>query len=162
MKKIILILISIFTIGFCSCEDPVENIEKLIKESKTLDEHSDCVNSVCWSPDGRYLASGSVDNDIIIWNVNNGERVRILEGHSYSVFSISWSPNGKYLASSSEGFYHDGIEESDIFLWDPETGEILQELQGNAGYANCITWSPDGKYLLEGSGSGAVRIWSED
>lgn len=76
MKKIILILISIFTIGFCSCEDPIENLDGWIADDiskdmslRTLKGHSKSVRSVCWSPDGKYLASGSADNTVIIWGV---------------------------------------------------------------------------------------------
>ncbi|MEE0895963.1 MAG: TIR domain-containing protein, partial [Bacteroidales bacterium] len=66
---------------------------------RTLTGHDDSVISVAVSPDGKYLASGSADNTVIIWDANNGECMRTLEGHSNDVRSVCWSPDGKYLAS---------------------------------------------------------------
>ena len=76
---------------------------------KTLEEHSDYVTSVCWSPDGKYLASGSGDKTVKIWDANSGACLQTLEEHADRVNSVSWSPDGKYLSSSS----HDGT----IIIW---------------------------------------------
>ena len=83
--------------------------------SAILEGHSNYVNSVSWSPDGRYLASGSADNTVIIWDANNGECIRTLKGHLSSVMSVSWSPDGRYLASGS-------VDKS-IVIWDANSGE---------------------------------------
>ncbi len=54
-----------------------------------------------YSPDGRYLASGSSDKTIKIWEVATGKVLRTLTGHSHSVNSVVYSPDGRYLASGS-------------------------------------------------------------
>ena len=69
--------------------------------SGTLEGHSYSAYSVCWSPDGKYLASGSDDKTVKIWDANSGECIRTLEGHSDEVLSVCWSPDGKYLVSGS-------------------------------------------------------------
>ncbi|MBO5838121.1 MAG: PD40 domain-containing protein, partial [Bacteroidales bacterium] len=63
--------------------------------------HSNLVYSVSWSPDGKYLASGSGDKTLIIWDAKSGEKLKTLKGHSSFVESVCWSPDGKYLASGS-------------------------------------------------------------
>ena len=73
--------------------------EITLKHFRTLEEHSRNVNSVCWSPDGKYLASSSLDKTVKIWNAKNGVCIRTLKGHSDWVWSVCWSPEGKYLAS---------------------------------------------------------------
>jgi WD40 repeat protein len=68
---------------------------------KTLTGHYWGVYSVVYSPDGRYLASGSSDDTIKIWEVATGRELRTLTGHSSSVWSVVYSPDGRYLASGS-------------------------------------------------------------
>ena len=47
-----------------------------------LTGHSDTVGSVVFSPNRKYLASGSTDNTIGVWRVSSGERIKTLISHS--------------------------------------------------------------------------------
>ncbi|MEE1097422.1 MAG: TIR domain-containing protein [Bacteroidales bacterium] len=116
-----------------------------------LQGHKDDVNSVTWSPDGKYLASGSEDVLVIIWDANSGERLKTLEGHSHFVWSVSWSPDGKYLAS--------GAGDNNVIIWDANSGEKLQTLKGHSCAVWFLCWSPDGKYLASESHDNILKIW---
>ena len=57
--------------------------------------------SVCFSLDGRRLASGSDDSTVRLWDVETGACVRTLEGHGSPVLSVCFSPDGRMVASGS-------------------------------------------------------------
>jgi len=50
--------------------------------------HGDFVYSVAFSPDGRYLASGSFDDTIKIWEVKTGRLVKTLKGHEVGIENL--------------------------------------------------------------------------
>jgi len=110
--------------------------------------HADFIDSVCYSPDGKYIASGSDDKTVKIWEVETGRELRTLGGHSYDVNSVCYSPDGKYIASSSR---------DSIKLWEVATGECIKTLSGNNdNYSLC--YSPDGKYIASSSRD-SIKLW---
>ncbi|KAI5608171.1 autophagy-related protein 16-2-like, partial [Silurus asotus] len=55
---------------------------------------------VTFSPDGNYVAGGSADGVLYVWNVLTGKLEKILDkGHSSSINAVSWSPSGSYVLS---------------------------------------------------------------
>ena len=59
--------------------------------------------SVAYSPDGRHIISGSMDNTIQIWNAEIGSAVgKPLEGHTDIVRSVAYSPDGQHVISGSD------------------------------------------------------------
>jgi len=56
---------------------------------------------VSFSPDGRRIVSGSVDNTLKVWDAESGQEMLTLKGHSSSVRSVSFSPDGKRIVSGS-------------------------------------------------------------
>jgi len=61
----------------------------------------DKFNSVAYSPDGRWLASGCHDKTVRLWDAESGEFIRSLRDHQNSVNNVAFSPNGRWLASGS-------------------------------------------------------------
>ena len=56
----------------------------------TLQGHQDVITRIAWSPDGRLLASPSVDRTIFLWKAQTGQFLRTLTGHSDRVNSVAW------------------------------------------------------------------------
>ncbi|CAK64356.1 unnamed protein product (macronuclear) [Paramecium tetraurelia] len=63
--------------------------------------HNGYVISVCFSPDGTKLASGSADNYICLWDVQTGQQNAKFDGHCNYVRQVCFSPDGSTLASGS-------------------------------------------------------------
>jgi glucose repression regulatory protein TUP1 len=59
------------------------------------------VTSVIFSPDGKFLAAGSLDTVVRIWDAETGQLLDKLKGHKDSVYSVAFSPDGKFLVSGS-------------------------------------------------------------
>ncbi len=61
---------------------------------KTLESHTDTVKSVCVTPDGSLIISGSDDKTIKIWNLKTGNLLKTLKSHTDIVFSVCVTPDG--------------------------------------------------------------------
>ena len=71
------------------------------EDLQVLVGHTHCITALCFSPDGKMIASGSVDKTIRLWDVETGRCKAILEGHIGNVFTLAFSRDGKTLYSGS-------------------------------------------------------------
>jgi len=106
---------------------------------------------VCFSPCGHYLASGSSDRTVKIWEVSSGKLLKSLEGHPHHVHSVSFSPCGHYLAS--------GGSDRTVKIWEVSSGKLLRSLGGHSNFVVSVSFSPCGHYLASGSWDGTIKIW---
>ena len=63
--------------------------------------HTDLVNSVAFSPDGRFALSASSDQTLILWDAATGAEIHRFVGHTGMVRSVVFSSDGKYALSGS-------------------------------------------------------------
>jgi WD40 repeat protein len=81
---------------------------------------------VAFSPNGKYLVSGSSDYYARLWNIESFEQLAKLEGHNFSkVLTVAFSPDGKYFAS--------GSDDNNIKVWDVS---LQKEVQGLFGHSS--------------------------
>ena len=117
----------------------------------TLRGHSKFLYSVAWSPDGKWLATGSGDNTAKVWDAATGRELRTLSGHKEGVTSVAWSPDGKRVAT--------GSWDKTAKVWDAASGKELLTLGGHTEAVNSVAWSPDGKRLATASDDHTAKIW---
>ncbi|OWZ11587.1 hypothetical protein PHMEG_00015367 [Phytophthora megakarya] len=142
----------------------------------TLANHQQAVNCVRWAGHGRYLASGSDDQLVLLYelqagapapvpfgsnarpNKQNWVRCSTLERHTMDVADVAWSPDDRMLATCSI--------DNTILIWDIGVGALnevmtqpLQTLTGHNGWVKGVAWDPVGKYLSSAGEDKTVRMW---
>jgi WD40 repeat protein len=120
---------------------------------RVLDQHTDIVWAITFSPDGQMLASVSADGTGKIWDWRTGT---VLNSFDFpdQVTSVTFSPDGQTLAIGGVKEWPDAaIWTFSIPSWEPEM-ELVE-------YWNipAIVYSPDGKYIVGGGTSRNARIW---
>ena len=77
-----------------------------------------------WSPDGKYIVSGSDDRTVRVWSVDTGQQIRRLDGHTNFVMCVCVTPDGKHIVSRSS--------DNTVRVWLVDTGQQIRQLNGHA------------------------------
>lgn len=113
--------------------------------------HSDRVNALAWSPDGKKIASVSDDGTMQVWNAFTGERIftyrnpvrdSIYEENSATLDVVAWSPDGRLIAVGSQ-------EDTAVRIVNAGTGRDAFLCHATS-YLRAVAWSPNGKYIAAG------------
>ena len=113
--------------------------------------HQTAISSVAFSPDGRTLASGGMEN-IKLWDVATGKQRAVFP--QPGVTCLSFSPDGQSLAAGSWRHW-----ESSPRLWAISGGLGSSALPGAEAHVNSVSFSHDGKTLAAGTHDGKVLFW---
>jgi eukaryotic-like serine/threonine-protein kinase len=124
---------------------------KSLQKLSVLTGHSNRVNKLQFSPDGKQLASSSNDKSIRIWDTSRGNSSMLLTGHNDAIFGLAYSRDGTRLVSGSI----DGTGR----IWDANSGDSLAVLRGHGLQVAQIAFSGDGKKIVTASFDGTIRIW---
>ena len=145
---------------------------------------TDRVSSDLFSPNGKYVLTGSLDFIARLWEIESGLAVRKFDG-----YGGLFSPDGRYVLTRSSAsktshlwdtesgretckfkmrskqFSTDGTSllacdvGNHFFLLNAETGRELRRFDGHTESITCSIFSRDGRYLLTGSNDYSIRLW---
>lgn len=118
---------------------------------KTLVGHSGTVYSTSFSPDNKYLLSGSEDKTVRLWSMDTHTALVSYKGHNHPVWDVSFSPLGHYFATAS----HDQTAR----LWSCDHIYPLRIFAGHLNDVDCVSFHPNGCYVFTGSSDKTCRMW---
>ena len=114
-KRVGIVLFSLVAIFSSALGQERTGVETILQKG-----HSRYVSCLDYSPDGKYVATGSYDHNIILWNARNGKQIRTFSMHTDAVTALFFSPDGNKIVSTSA--------DNKVLVYDIYTGQVLIEL----------------------------------
>jgi WD40 repeat protein len=116
---------------------------------------------LAWSPDGKWLASGSGNSssgELFLWDVERAVRIQTFEGHPGMVYALAW-----YCRRDGADLHGDqlisGGTDGMLRWWDIESGKCMSTQEAHHGIIRSLKVSSDGKFLASCGEDGAIMIW---
>lgn len=131
-----------------------EALHRAVQASRvqfTLRGHTAGLWDIAFSPDGKRLATASIDGTAKVWDAATGRELLTLCCHSAIVYSIAFSSDGTRLAT--------GSWDKTAKVWDAVTGQEILNLRGHTDFIRGIAFSPDGTRLATASIDKTARVW---
>ena len=118
---------------------------------KSATGHTARINSVAWSPDGQYIASGSSDETVCVWD-KNLTPVTTLSSLAW-VAEVAFSPDGRFLVAGTG-------RDNAIRVWSTESWDLVTTIKGHSKPVSCVAFEPHQGDLWSASKDGAIKTWN--
>jgi WD40 repeat protein len=117
--------------------------------------HLSLVEAMTFSPDGRYLASGSFQ-EVNLWDAQTGRLTKKLTGFAHNVVALAFSPDGKLLATGGGAPTEDGeVKVFEVGSWN----QLTHIKGGHSDTVYGVCFSPDGKKLASCGADKFIKVF---
>lgn len=117
----------------------------------TWTETTDGIMSVAFSPDGQYVAAGSITGEVRLWRVTDSQPLLTFQAHSRLSYSLAFNSESTQLISGG----YDGL----VKILEISSGTCLRILQGHNKWIGLIALHPAGRLLATCSDDQSIRLW---
>jgi len=105
------------------------------------------------SPDGRLVATGSLDGTARVWAIADGSVLATLKGHTEALSDVAFSQDGQLIVTASR--------DRTARIWHVKDGGELLVISGHDGAVTNAAFSPSGRYVVTASSQDrTVRLWA--
>jgi WD40 repeat protein/tetratricopeptide (TPR) repeat protein/tRNA A-37 threonylcarbamoyl transferase component Bud32 len=123
--------------------------------------HDNAVLAVAFSPDGRYVLTGSADQTAKFWDAATGRQLGKPLAHDGPVLAVAFSPDGRMILTCSQR----SASQGSVQLWSAETGQPHGPPLPHQRPVLAAAFSPDGRAIATGTGDvtsrkGDVHLWA--
>ena len=112
----------------------IYNTTSLVRKKELPRIHTDCISSLCYSSNGKYLISVSWDRKVCMWDTHKGSLVQTFKGAERALWSCSISSDNAYISASTD---RDSKSKIRTYIWSVETGKIVEVLEDEDKFLFC-------------------------
>jgi WD40 repeat protein len=138
--------IAIVLAGFSFIEAYPQSVETVVQTG-----HYAPVTAVCYSVDGKFIATGSDDKIVKLWRRTDGREIRTFQGNISGISRVEINRQGTEILSVSDN--------GTLTVWDINTGKILRQMKPDEDRFTCASFSPDGTKVITGSRKSFISLW---
>jgi WD40 repeat protein len=149
-NQIIGVLLAVKSMQMFPSSEAAEVLQdNLLASSVAKLTHDNSVISVAFSPDGKWVVSGSLDGTVRIWEAKTGKEISRMK-HRYAVTAVSFSPNGRWVVS--------GAKDNTARVWDAQTGKEIAHF-AHTNEVLAVAFSPDSTRVVSGGRDNRSTVW---
>ena len=124
---------------------------KELKEFK-IEKYNIAVGALAFNPNDNVLAISTLSGNLELWDIEKGERFKILRRHKSSVYGLAYSPDGKVLTSGSWG--------NTIRFWNIESKGGTKLSTQKPVFR--MAFNPKNNILATSDRSKIIQLWDAD
>jgi WD40 repeat protein len=109
------------------------------------------VTAVCYSSDGKFIATGSDDKTVKLWRRSDGREIRTFQGNISGISAVEINRQGTMILAVSDN--------GTLSIWEVQTGKMIKQFKPAEDRFTCASFNPDGSKVIAGTRKSYISLW---